>query len=195
MTLRIMLLGLVASLGLELPSGADVSGRAQAGSDLADARTLDRSGTGSEVKLDLAQVSDCHQAHAAIESPTPADDAEKASDLAFEAAMQGLGADLLADHADRPTVDACPMLAIGEPATIGLPEGEEMGCLVALADQGTASEVEAQVEVESGVEVESMGESPSRLDRVSSAVRLTREAVQAWAEVLQPAVEEASPTY
>ena len=47
MTLRIMLMGLVASLGFELPSGADVSGWAKAGAAWARRRCSTRRGRGS----------------------------------------------------------------------------------------------------------------------------------------------------
>ena len=201
MTLRIMLVGLVASLGFEPPSGPDVSSWAQAGTAWVRARMLDRSGPGVEINLDLAAPSDCQQVVEKFEVPTLACEAESASDAAFKAVSEGIAVDLTADlHADHrkegPRDQVGPSLALEAPAPAGLPEGEEVGCLVVPADEAKSAEVAATDESSPIDPVESTAVSPERLDQVSSAVRLTREAINAWAALMQPQpVEECQPSH
>jgi hypothetical protein len=200
MTIRIMLVGLVASLGFELPSGSDLSSWAQAGTEWVHGRMADRSGPGVETKLDLAGPSDCQQADETFKVPSLACEKEADADRAFQAVSEGmardLSADLLAGHREEPPGEPIgPMLALEGPAPVGLPEGEEaVGCLVVLADEASAVKVAPIDEEMPDDSVDSTDGSPVRLDRLSSAVRLTREAVQAWADLMLQPDEECHPT-
>jgi hypothetical protein len=199
MTLRIMLVGLVASLGFELPSGSDVSRWAQAGTAWVQARMLDRSGPEIGCKPELAEPSDCQQVVEKIEVPALVAEAEAVSDAAFQVAAErvtvDLAADLVASHRDEtPVVEVAPKLALEAPAPVGLPEGEEAGCLVVNADEARTVEVALPDEPSPADPVDSTVGSPERLDRVSSAVRLTREAFNAWAAVMQQYAEEGQPS-
>ena len=191
MTLRIMLMGLVASMGIELPSEADVSSWTRSGRDWVGARVVDLSGPSVEADRADAGPTDCHQASMPAGSPAiaVAEDSVGSDDMAFEAVSAGMAADFTADlltmQVEGPPSESVPVtLASDEAPAVGLPDGEEMMSLAATAD-----EAEAQV-VESGDEPIEVNETTSRLERVSSAVRLTREAVQAWATLMQESTEE-----
>lgn len=180
MTLRIMLVSLVTSLGLELPSGADVSSWAEAQSTWVRAAMLDRSATGDEAPPALARVADRHQAGETSEAPATACPKADHSDAAFEAATGAMAADLASDllasqPEEAPAIDeAGSALALETPSPA---EDDSVGCL-ANAEAGDEMD-EIIVEAEPAPKV----------DRVSSAVRLTREAVQAWVDLLQPDAE------
>jgi hypothetical protein len=197
MTLRIMLVGLVASLGFELPSGSDVEGWAKASTAWVQAKMVDPSEPVSERKLDHAGPSDCQQVVENCEVPPLACESPKVEDpdVSFEAVLErianGFAADVLASDRQEPPVDeVAPQVTVEVPASVGLPEGEERGCLVVPADEVKTAEV-AWIEADRPAEpVEVTIESPSRLERISSAVRLTREAVEAWAAVMQMPVED-----
>jgi hypothetical protein len=200
MTIRIMLVGLVASLGFELPSGSDVSRWAQAGTEWVHGRMADLSGPGVEVKLDLARPSDCQQADETIAVPSLACEKEANADRAFQAVSEDmardLSADLLAIHGDQaPGESVGPTLVLEGPAPVGLPEGEELvGCLVVLADEAATVEVASIDKPMPDDSVISTDVTPVPTDRVSAAVRLTREAVQAWADLMLQPDEECHPT-
>ena len=99
--------------------------------------------------------------------------------------LADLQADLLADQAEgAPAIEPVPTLAI---------EAEAAGCLLCPPDDSAGVGDDPVLEAEMIEEVEPAGESPDRLDRVSSAVRLTREAVQAWAALLQQPDDEGQP--
>jgi hypothetical protein len=196
MTLRIMLVGLVASLGFELPSGSDVSCWAQAGQAWFQARVVDRSGpVVVEPKLDIDRPSDCQQVVEKCEMPAPACEKQADPDAAFKAVSEAIAADfsadLVANHREEAPADqVVAKVAIEEPAPVAVPESEEGGCLVVAVDEAKTAEVAWTEEARPAESVEPIVESPSGLDRVSSAVRLTREAVQAWAELMQQPVDE-----
>ena len=164
MTLRIMLLGLVASLGLELPSRADVEGWATAGAAFAYSATEGLSSPRVEVaaRPDLADGADRHQAEDSFDaSPFVGEEAADA-DMAFAGAAETLTSDLSADLA-------------ANPLDRSLVEDESAGCLLAEAAEADA--------MASDQATATTSDEPT--DRVISAVRLTREAIQAWASLLQ----------
>jgi hypothetical protein len=196
MTLRIMLVSLVASLGFELPSGSDVSCWANASAAWVQAHMLDEPGPVIECKLDLVESSDCRRVDETFEVPAVCCNKETESDAAFKAVTDevaaDLSADLLASHREEVPSDQVNTKVVCEmPAPVGLPEGEEVGCLVVLADEAETAQITWTEDVLPAEPVES----PARVDRVSSAVRLTREAVQAWADLMQQSVEECHPTH
>jgi hypothetical protein len=192
MTLRIMLLGLVASLGLELPTRADVEGWATAGAAFACSATECLASPRVEVVAlpDLADGTDRHQAEASFDpSPFVGEEAADA-DMAFAGAAEALASDLSADLAANP-IDRSPaeevqeaIIALEPPAQAAPAEDESAGCLLAEAD-------EADVMPSDQAEATTADE-PA--DRISSAVRLTREAIHAWASLLQSADDDAQPS-
>jgi hypothetical protein len=191
MTLRIMLLGLVASMGIELPSGAEVTSWTRSGRDWVAATWADL--PGSCVGADPADAgpTDCHQASKQTGSPViaVAEDCRTSDDMVFEAVSEGMAADFSADlltmqAEESPSETAAVMLSSDEPPAVGLPDGEESMTLAVPADEAEAVEPDEETD-----------ESPSHLDRVSSAVRLTREAVQAWASLIQESAEEGCASY
>ena len=66
MTLRIMLAGLVASMGLELPGGPDVSPWMRSGLDWVHARLADPSGPAFEANRPETELTDYRQADAVV---------------------------------------------------------------------------------------------------------------------------------
>ncbi len=191
MTLRIMLVGLVASLGFEPPSVPDVSRWAQAGTAWVRARMLDQSEAEVGCQLDLAVPSDCHQVHQSFEVPPIVLDSEPgADDVAFQVVTEEISADLIADlkTLQREEEPLGPSLA-AEPTA---PVGEDKGCLVVSSDEPV--EVATIDESRPADQVNPAIASPDRHERISSAVRLTREALNAWAELIQQPDEDGQPT-
>ncbi len=199
MTLRIMLVGLVASLGFEPPSGSDVSRWAQAGKAWVQAKMADRSGPEVEPKLDLAGPSDCQQVDVKSQVSSLVRGNEGSSDTAFGVVSDQIAADLSADllanlREEAPSDQVDSKLAIEAPAPVRVAEAEEVGCLVAPVDEAKTAEVAWNEEDKPANLVESLIEMPERPDRVSSAIRLTREAIQAWADLMQQPIEACQPT-
>jgi hypothetical protein len=198
MTLRIMLLGLVASMGFELPSGADLSRWAESSSEWVNARMADQSVPGVEAEKPCSLPTDCLQANESCHAPIVVERPNSPEDKAFEAVTNKMAtefaADLIAKAPESQPSDLEPSLvAVQETPAVGLPTGEELSSQVVPEEKVEVVEViaEPSVPVEATEVTDEMQE---RLDRVSSAVRLTREAVQAWAEVIQDPVDETSPT-
>jgi len=181
MTLRIMLLGLVASLGFELPSGNDLSCWAKAGQTWFQSRMIEPSGPETvEPSLDPAEPTDCQQVVETSELPSivcPEED-ESVFQALTESIAADFSADLLANHREETLADPVVVASVEteEEAPAVLNESDEAGCLVVTAEEASP--------------VETVEEAPSRPDRVSNAVRLTREAVQAWADLMQEAVSQ-----
>ena len=200
MTLRIMLIGLVASLGFEPSSGPDFSRWAQAGAEWVRARALDHSGPAGGAKADRLASTDCHQVAAEVEEPT----CDRGMDAAFAAASEGLVGDLVADLREAgPADEAEAVLGFEPPVSTGLPEGEEVA-RVASANVEVSAEVEDMDAEASAVdaEVETSDEDATgatigpecRHDDLSAAVRLTRDAIQAWASLVQQSADECQVT-
>ena len=196
MTLRIMLVGLVASLGFELPSGSDVSCWAKAGQTWIQSKMIDPSGPETvEPKLDVVVPTDCRQVVEKSEVPSIVSEKETcAADAAFQVVTESiavdLSADLLANHREEaPAEPVVARVELEAPAPVVLPEAEEAGCLIVNADEAkTAESAWTLDEAKSTEPVETIVEDAPKPDRVSAAVRLTREAVQAWADLMQEAV-------
>ena len=171
MALRFLLVSLVVSMGFEMPSNADVASWTRSGRDWVDARVADLSGLRAGAERTLSGVVGGEPIPEGI---AIARDLTGSSDLAFEVVSEGMAADFAVDLAITRSEEPAPaagsaMLAdLDRPAA--LPSGEPVDGL--LAREGPPA-----------------GESParSRLARLSDAVRLTREAVHAWAVLIQPA--------
>jgi hypothetical protein len=209
MMLRIMLLGLVASMGFELPSGDDLACWTQSGREWVDARLADQTVPSVEVQKPCALPTDCLQAEKSesCHAPIVVESVNSTEDKAFEAITTRMAADFAADlvaKGDEPkSTEVEPSLVVAqEIPPVGLPCGEEIVCQVTLDEKVAVVEVTevtkvVEVVAEPSVPVEVVEVTDvmqERLDRISAAVRLTREAVHAWAEVIQDPVDETSPT-
>ena len=198
MTLRLMLVGLVTGLGLELPSERDLSCWADSGRAWVHARLADLPRVGVEVVQsdDLCGEPESEPAitPAAACSPT-------AADLAFEAASGRVSAEFASDMAAtlasaKAAADSDATFAeAAAPAALDLPAGEEIAPAPATTVEVAAAEPavppSADDETCGGVAFED--EAPSRADRLSSAVRITREAVQAWSDLIRESADESGP--
>jgi hypothetical protein len=183
MALRIMLMGLVASMGFELPGSLDVSTWARSGRDLVYARLTDPSGPIVEDGRPDPRPTDCRLADAseAIVPPAIIEQVAAPADAAFLAASEATAADFVADSASMrdetsPSADIPSMLSCEAPP-VGLPVGE------VLAVDGSDGDGGATVWME---------QRPTRAERVISAIRLTHEAVRAWSELIQESPDEDS---
>ena len=173
MLLRLILVGLVTSLSLELPSGRDVSSWAETGRAWANA---------SLVSLETPEVAVVAPAAAAVASPTP-----DQADHEFQDVVGAMAAGFAADQAirvDEPQV-AAALEATSAPeveaevvadAAAALPAGEEVAT-VAPADFESVAVVAETTEPEAD-------DFADQAERLATAVRLTREAAEAWAAVI-----------
>lgn len=203
MILRLILVGLVTSMGFELPSSRDVSSWVESSRAWAYTRTAERSASGLPV------------AATEIRADYHASD----PDGAFQAAQGEILAEFLAPEAkpDAPLVaelahDSPATFEVAEVVAAGLSDGEEQVVAGLLADApavveptglvadrveptNTVAEVEdcaVAAEIEDA-SIEAMAATPTRSDRLATAIRLTREAAQAWAEIIdEPAAAEAT---
>ena len=185
MMLRLMLLGLVASMGLELPSGRDVASWASTGRAWAEARMAGPVGVESAPGLSSPRG--------------PRRVVETRADLAFEAISDGMAAEFAADRAEPvavlPEAVDAPLVTLDE-AVVGLPEGEEPPILdeVALARAEPSSQaIPAEPGDSSDEGIDAEDEAPTRADRLTSALRKTQEAVRAWADLIGESADEAEP--
>lgn len=206
MTLRIMLLGLVASMGFELPSGADVSRWMDSSRNWVVATVADPSGRCVEAVPADVLPTDCCQAQESCHAPIVVEQPKSCDDKAFEAVSNAMAGEFAADlvvaaKASEPeAIDPIPAVAeVVETPAVGLPAGEEVPCLVVAETKAEVAEVAEVVAEEPSVEAVELNETRDavheRLERISTAVRLTREAAQAWAEVIDEPADEAVATH
>jgi hypothetical protein len=185
MTLRIMLVGLVASMGFELPGTGDFSSWTQSGREWVSARMADLTGPVVEADGLGSGPTGCLQAESldSIKSSVVAEPVKTSEDAAFAAISEAMATEFAADAvltAKTPlAVESEPTTLAVEAPPVGLPDGEELAAQVA-----TASVVET-------AETEDV----SRSDRVSSALRETCEAVRAWVNLIQESTDEPSLDY
>jgi hypothetical protein len=182
MALRILLMGLVASMGFELPSGPDVSTWVRSGRDLVYARLSDPSGPVVEVDQPEAGPTDGLPADVsgAIVPPAIVEEVAAPADEAFLAASEATAASFLADAKSirdegSPGEDISSMLS-SEAPPVGLPVGEELAVI----------ESEGEDEATAWAEQRS-----TRAERVLSAIQLTHDAIQAWSELIQESPDQA----
>jgi len=197
MTLRIMLMGLVASMGYDLPSGPDLSCWAQAGRDWVHSRMADL--TGSEVEADCPDLglTDCHRAKApvSIEPSVIAEEVKVSDDSAFVAVSEAMvgefAADLMTIRDETSPVEDAPVMVAGDAPPVGLPGGEELTVQVSPVGEAEKADVFKSDDMPSETTDET-DKAPPQAD-LSSAIRLTREAVQAWANLMPQPSDESSP--
>ena len=209
MFLRLILVSLVTSMGLELPSDRDVSRFTESVSAWANANICHLAGP----DVETATV---------IETPVTAEIIEVCesapADVTFESVQAEIAAEFatesLAVVAETPALlDSCgepEVVTLTESTTIGLPDGEELATVVTVVGNELATAViveEASVESISTAsndldtasdfdwaadELEVEADAPASDDQVTAAVRLTREAAQAWAGLFQQAADDAT---
>ncbi len=198
MALRMMLVSLVACMGLEIPNQGDFTSWAQSGREWIASGLAD-----PEPTIEVTRPP-------AVAARTRADDDRNFEAISEEMAAS-FAAELVASRAEETgPADAPAMTRAPEPTSVGLPEGEEIASLTAPADEAiavasddeptdTLSGADEAIAVASDDEpadtLSGADEAPSRDDRLSSAVRLTREAARAWGAVMQDAPEDAVPAY
>ncbi len=184
MALRFLLVSLVAGMGCELPSQSDLECWARAGQEWVDARVGDIARIKVEAELALAGVADSERETAP--DPSPVEATPDRDDLAFEAVVEKMASDFAADLAaiEEP-VPADEAVVVVEPFREMPP--------AAWTDPEPAAPAFEEV-AESRPEVSApSGEKPaSRSEQISAAVRLTKQALGAWASLIQPAVRMAA---
>ena len=216
MTLRIMLLSLVASLGLELPKDDTLSTWMHTGREWVVSMVGEpKECCGEPNKLDAA-VAVCHATSAESSCrPAVVEPSSMVADAAFETVTNALAADFAADpvvadalesKATDPSMSSVEVAEMTEAPAVGLPDGEEMASLPVVAETvvqeatPTCEEAmdmelaEAATVEESTTSTEATEVTPSRADRLAHALQLTRDAMNAWAEVMQEPAAEAVST-
>jgi len=199
MALRCLLVSLVASLGFELPSNQDVTSWTALGQNWVSTRSVELSALQAEatgwltstdptLKPKTEQVGTTEAEPLAV-AEVATEAATSPADLAFDSIGEGMalafGTDL--EEAEgatvAPKVETAPeVVAIAEPQ----PQPEEERMTLAFPAPST------DLTDEEGMDQDEIA--AIRADRLSSAVRLTREAVQAWASVIESVGDEVIPT-
>jgi hypothetical protein len=183
MTLRLFLLTLVGLMSFELPNGLDVSSWIESGGRWFDSRMADLDHLKTE--MDRAYNGSI-EPELTVESSTPVDSlaveiARMRADVTFENVVEGQIAefrtDLAAIEAARPLPDEAPVvIAVETPAPSVEPP--DPGCF----DQ--------EIEIDPPVNSVPMVEQGASIERLNSAVRLTRQALSAWASLIEPNPED-----
>ncbi len=208
MALRCLLVSLVASLGFELPNGQDVTSWTMSGRGWVSARVVDLSAMQAEASgwlglndptvkrmVELAAVETTPTT--VTEMVTPATSAE----LVFESINESMAVDFNHDYetivANEPTATPVVSMPVVVATTTEADYQPEIGgdtnpeiesMTLALAEAETdCADTEMGVEEEESVTTDSAA-------RLTSAVRLTREAVQAWASLVQSVGDDLVPT-
>jgi hypothetical protein len=196
MALRVLLVAIVAALGLELPGADELVGWERSGREWVAARLADL----STLRLDEALASE------------PTEAAPDRADLVFEAVTDSMASDFASDLASigsKPP-DEGILASIGPqagPASSTQPDRADLVFEVVAesmasdfasdlasigskpSDQGILASVEPQAGPASAVApavAEASSPQESTLHRLSTAVRLTKQAVDAWVSVIQP---------
>jgi hypothetical protein len=182
MALRFVLVGLVASMGFEMPSGGDVESWTRTGQNWFEARLAELSSLRLEASRAFDAATDCERADASAPAPVPAVEvASVREDLTFEAVVDGMAKDFTADLASinepRPAEEA---IATVEPF-------REMPEAAPSPSPSPAPAIESVVEARPEPVV---SPATSRVEKISTALRLTRQAMSAWAALIQPSVVE-----
>lgn len=215
MALRLILVSLVASMGFELPSSHDVESWGRSGRVWVAARVSELSTLSTWQDLagpeDAAEVEAVEDRVAAIdEAPTSHPEDSRTTpvdDLAFEVVVEGMASNFSEDIAtariETERAEAA-LAALAEAESLGaeaiardedaIPPALEapvvaeaapiMAEVVPSVDPEEAPAVEAPLPAPEIVAEEA---GPSRFDRLTKAVRLTRSAVEAWASLMDPA--------
>ncbi len=194
MALRCLLVSLVASLGFELPSNQDVTSWTVLGRNWVSGRAVDLSALQAEASgwLGLGDPT----IKPSPERPTPTDPEQEAAaasttgpdDLAFESIGEGMALAFASDLETARDGDATPA-PVSAPAPAELVAAAEPQPMPDLDPMALAFPAPSADSTDEEV-VEPTDPSMIRADRLASAFRLTREAVQAWATLVQPVSED-----
>jgi hypothetical protein len=185
MALRLFLVALVGLMSFELPSVQDFSSWKAKGDRWVESRLADLSHLKCEVEDAINHSSQTENAPVAKAS----DDSlareivQMRVDAAFETAMDGLSTNFRADlsevEASRPVAEEAPKLAKVVDFTQPLIEQPEPACF------------DPQFEVAPPGHFFRTVETSKPIDRLSSAVNLTRQALSAWASLIEAESEDA----
>ena len=198
MVLRCLLVSLVASLGFELPSGQDVTSWTMSSRSWVSARAVDLSALGAEASgwLGLNDPTVQRMAElAATKAESTSEPETTLPSLTAEFAFELINEDMALSFAD----DQARLLAatVAEAPPIGEAEspasGELAGETIASTEPVPNPELDPLARIFAGPVTDSIDEAPGTTpdvvlvptDRLNSAVRLTREAVHAWASLAQ----------
>lgn len=198
MVLRCLLVSLVASLGFDLPTGQDVTSWTMSGKTWVSDRAVDLSAMGAEASGWLGINDPTMKSNPAalpatevvVVAPTEVTEAMPA-DLAFDSIGEGMALAFQDDLSTARAEEIVPapadeavvvMIVTTEPLCQPVEEGLTMAFPAADAD-ATTEEMDQSAVVQS-----------DSAERFSSAVRLTRDAVQAWASLVQTVGNDASLT-
>jgi hypothetical protein len=182
MALRFLLMSLVAGMGLELPNGQELSSWTRAGREWAGARMVDLSALRSEAECAFLGSTDCERADESAGPTATADAGSSSADLAFDVVVEGMASTFAADLAAI-RVEG-PESAFAPGALADQPRGEDPP-LLAWRDPEPESATFPAPAAEEPTSPAETSPSASRVDRLSAAVRLTRQAVIAWASLIE----------
>lgn len=196
MTLRFMLVGIVASMGFEMPTAQDLASWSRSGCNWFDARMADVSCLQAEAARALELVTDCERVDDPALAPAPLAASEVAptgADLTFDAVVDGMARDFSADLA---SIEAEKSFDVEEYITIVEPFEEMLPAVASEPQPAPTPEPVVEAIAEADPEPEpamqpaltpvSVVQAESRVAKISSAVRLTRQALGAWAALIQP---------
>jgi hypothetical protein len=172
MALRLFLLALVALMSFELPSGQDFRSWSDGGSRWVDARMADLSQIRTEVEQAFSRLSPTESA--LTPDSLSVEIAQIRADVAFETAMDGLAS---AFRADLASIEA--RLPIAEEAPVDVVTVKNTAKVTDPACFDPELEVNPPATIITTNEVSS-----TQADRLTSAVRLTRQALSAWASLI-----------
>lgn len=187
MALRLVLVGLVASMGIELPSGSDLANWTRTGREWAGARMADLSVIRVEAARTCAGPADCGPADGHLGAADVTGAGSGRADLAFDVVVEGMAVDFAADFAS---------LRVDGPAPDQVPDaisGGERGVVHTELSWSDPEPVPAAPIAEVAIEAPALPvEAPlvsRRSERLSTAVRLTRQALDAWARLIEGSAE------
>ena len=163
MALRVLLVGLVAGMGCELPGGDDLAAWNRAGRAWVEARMADLAAIRCELGAAPAALAEAEPVEPAA-IPT--------SDLAFEVVVEGMVSGFAADLAGSPEPDAAIVLA---------PEPEP----IPTVEPTSLAWVDPEPAPAPFIEEPAPTPAPGRAHQFASAVRLTGEALSAWASLIE----------
>ena len=168
MGLRLLLVALVTCLGFEWPGLGEFAAWGDSGRAWISTRVSNFSSFRAEARAALGWTAEPIVAGPATDK-VPADTVSGRLDLAFEAVVEGMASGFASNLAQ-----SSPVLTSAELAKEAETQGPE-------EPTTTASFVPLDGSV-------------SRFERISTAVRLTRQAVDAWASLIEPTPASADDT-
>ena len=185
MALRCLLVGLVASLGFELPSGQEVTSWTRPGRDWVAARTITLADLQANAATWLGGAEPAAPpavAPALVAVPVPSAEAIP-DDLAFVAINEAMASSFAADFAVAQLEEAADAAAEQAPA----PAAEAIAAVTNEPELESMALAHAEPEASASADpVEATDESGSTpASRLNLAVRATRQAMDAWTSLVQ----------